>query len=154
MIESFIRALVPDAHLVEDVVQEVYIVVSRKYSEFADGTQFGAWVREIARRTALSQLRKAGRAAALEPETLDAMEASFEREPSAWEDEKRALRACVESLPEESVRLLDSRYVDEAPLAVIAARVGRSVDGVKALLRRLRQKLAECAAARLGGQPS
>jgi RNA polymerase sigma-70 factor (ECF subfamily) len=152
MIESFIRSIVADAHLVEDVIQEVYIVVAQRHGDFADGTNFGAWVREIARRTALHQLRRAGRpAAALEPRTLDALEASFDVPAETWEDERRALRRCVEKLPEESLRVLDLRYVSDAPLAEIAASVGRSVDGVKALLKRLRQKLAECAEARLAG---
>ncbi len=155
MIESFIRAIVPDAHLVEDVIQEVYIVVARRYADFAEGTNFGAWVREIARRTALHQLRKAGRPGApLEPRTLDALETSFETAPETWDEEKRALQSCVEKLPAESLRVLDLRYVNDAPLAEIAASVGRSVDGVKALLKRLRQKLAECAEARLGGEPA
>lgn len=151
MIESFIRAIVADAHLVEDVIQEVYIIVAQKHADFADGTNFGAWVREIARRTALNQIRKTSRrAAALEPDALDALEANFDLAPDAWEAEKRALRTCLEKLPPESARVLDLRYIDEAPLARIAAAVGRSVDGVKAMLRRLREKLADCAEERLG----
>jgi RNA polymerase sigma-70 factor (ECF subfamily) len=154
MIEAFIRAIVGDAHLVEDVIQEVYIIVAQRHADFAEGTNFGAWVREIARRTSLHQLRKADRADALEPQTLDALEASFDVTPEAWEEEKQALKSCMDNLSEENHRLLDLRYVDEAPLTEIAAAVGRSVDGVKALLRRLREKLAECAQSRLGGQPS
>lgn len=150
MIESFIRAIVADAHLVEDVIQEVYIVVSQKYADFAEGTHFGAWVREIARRTALHQLRKTGRrAAALEPDALDTLESTFDVPGEAWEAEKAALHACMERLPEESLRVLDLRYIDEAPLTRIGAAVGRSVDGVKAMLRRLREKLAECAEQKL-----
>ncbi|HXG63211.1 MAG TPA: sigma-70 family RNA polymerase sigma factor [Planctomycetota bacterium] len=150
MIQAFIRALVPDPHLAEDVFQEVFIVALRKHAEFREGSDFGAWVREIARRVSWAELRKTGRRPlALAPETLESVGVLLEQEPEAWEEHRGALKECVGLLPAESRRILTLRYLENAPLASIAAAVGRSTDGVKGVLKRLRQRLAECVSGRL-----
>lgn len=150
MLQAAIRAMVADAYLAEDVLQEVFVVVMQQHEQFTAGTNFGAWAREIARRVTLAQLRKAGRyPAVLDPETLDLLEGSFDTPRETWENERSALNECVAALPEESRKVLNLRYVTNAPLAEIAAAVGRSGDGIKALLKRLRQALAECVTTRL-----
>lgn len=150
MIQAYIRAMVPDFHLAEDILQEVFVVVLNRRDQFAPGTNFCAWVREIARRVALAHLRKTGRhALVLDPETLDVMEDVLDVDPVRWEEERTALRVCVERLPAESQKILTLRYVDERPLTGIAEAVGRSIDGVKGLLKRIRQKLGECVGERL-----
>ena len=150
MLQAAIRAMVADAYLAEDVLQEVFVVVMQQHEQFAAGTNFGAWAREIARRVTLAQLRKVGRyPAVLDPETLDLLEGGFDTPRDTWEDERAALNECVAALPEESRKVLNLRYVTNAPLAEISAAVGRSGDGIKALLKRLRQSLAECVNGRL-----
>src|SRR4051812_21777904 len=153
MLQAAIRAMVADPYLAEDVLQEVFVVVMQQHEQFAAGTNFCAWAREIARRVTLAQLRKAGnQPSALDTETLDALEPSFDFSGEIWEDERRALHECIESLPEESRKILDQRYVAESPLAEISKSAGRSVEGIKALLKRLRQTLAECVSAQLRGK--
>ena len=150
MLYAFIRAMVSDTHLCEDILQEVFVVAVSKHNEFTSGTNFGAWLREITRRVALAQLRKSGRGpSALDPETIDKMEASIDVSKSDWEEERRALGECLKQLPVESRRVLDLRYVADVSLAEIGDTVGRSPDGIKALLKRLRQTLAECVSSRL-----
>jgi RNA polymerase sigma-70 factor (ECF subfamily) len=136
--------------LSEDILQEVFVVVVSNRNEYTPGTNFSAWLREIARRVTLAQLRKFGRRTpSLDPATLDTFEASMDISSHEWEDERRALSECLKQLPEESRRVLDLRYVSEISLPQIGEAVGRSSDGIKALLKRLRQTLAECVGARL-----
>lgn len=150
MIQASIRAMVSDPHLAEDILQEVFVVVLQKRDQFAEGTNFSAWVREIARRVSYAQLRKAGKEPLpLTPETLDALESAFDVGPKRWEEERRALGACVEGLNEEGREILRLRYVELSSLARIASAVGRTTDGVKGVLKRLRQRLSECIEARL-----
>ena len=150
MLQAAIRAMVADAYLAEDILQEVFVVVMQQHDQFSAGTNFGAWAREIARRVTLAQLRKSSREpAALDAETLDALEGSFDTPREIWEDERSALNECVAELPEESRTVLNLRYVTNASLAEIAEKIGRSGEGIKALLKRLRQSLAECVNARL-----
>jgi len=150
MIQAFIRAMVCDFHLAEDILQEVFVVALQRRDQFVEGTNFSAWVREIARRVSLAKIRKSGKGdLALTTEVLDAIEDSFEVAPERWELERRALGACVEGLPEESRKILALRYIQEAPITQIASLVRRSTDGVKGVLKRLRQRLADCVSARL-----
>lgn len=150
LIQAFTRAMVSDYHLAEDILQDVFVVALQRRDQFVEGTSFPAWVREIVRRVSLAQLRKAGRgAASLDDRTLDLLAPALQVPEESWEEERRALQSCVGSLPAESRRVLALRYVEEAPLERIAGDVGRSVDGIKGLLKRLRQKLAECVAGKL-----
>lgn len=152
MIQAFIRAMVCDYHLAEDILQEVFVVALKKRDQFVEGTNFSAWVREIARRISFAKMRKSGRGdLALTTEVLDTIEGSFDVDPERWELERRALGACVQGLPEESRRILALRYIEDAPITQIAFAVKRSTDGVKGVLKRLRQRLADCVNARLKG---
>lgn len=58
-----------DRHLAEDAVQEAVIVGLRKIGDFEPGTNFGAWMGQIVRHTALNHRRKQYRrsAVSLEP---------------------------------------------------------------------------------------
>ena len=150
MIQAFIRAMVSDFHLAEDILQEVFVVALQKREHFVEGTNFGAWIREIARRVTFAKIRKSGRGdLTLTTEVLDTIEDTFDVESERWELERRALGACVEGLPEESRRILALRYIEAAPISHIASVVRRSTDGVKGVLKRLRQRLADCVSARL-----
>lgn len=148
MIQAFTRAVVPDYHLAEDVFQEVFVVALRRRDQFVKGTNFPAWIREVVRRVAWGHLRKFGRRMApLDGQTLMLVAPELDRPVETWEEERLALQNCVQRLPPESRRVLALRYAEEAPLERIASETGRSVDGIKGLLKRLRQKLAECVAA-------
>ena len=59
----FIQGMVRDPHLAQDLVQEVLHKVFCKHELFAIGTNFRAWLFEIARNQALSALRNKKRMA-------------------------------------------------------------------------------------------
>jgi RNA polymerase sigma-70 factor, ECF subfamily len=151
MLQSYVRAILRDAHLIEDVIQDVFVVALKQRDQFATGTDLGAWLRAIARRTALSALRKVDRMGALvSPETLDALERNLEeRSHSAWEAEREALRACLKELPPHSHQLLAYKYADEHSIEQISSATGRSIDSIKSLLKRVRAILARCISLRL-----
>jgi len=150
MLQAFIRSMVSNHHIAEDVLQEVFVIALEKCAQFQEGSNFGAWAREITRRVAQAQLRKAGRHPMLDQETLDSLEGSFDTGAEQWAEERVALRDCVGRLPAESRRVLALRYSESVPLEEIGTLVSRSTDGVKALLKRLRHSLAECVNAKLG----
>lgn len=151
MLQAYIRAIIRDTHLCEDVLQDVVVVAIKQREQFTDGTDLGAWLRAIARRTALAAIRKAGQQATLlAPGTLDALDTSFsEQRTEIWEEEREALRECLKQLPEVSHRLLSFKYAKDLPIERIAAETARTVDAVKSTLKRLRVALAECVNGRL-----
>ena len=56
-LHSFAQSLCREAHLAQDVVQEVLQRVLRKHTLYQPGTNFRAWLFEIARNQALSTVR-------------------------------------------------------------------------------------------------
>jgi DNA-directed RNA polymerase specialized sigma24 family protein len=65
-----------------------------------------------------------------------------------------ALRDCVEQLESRSRMAVDLQYRVEAGREAIAAALGMKPDGVKTLLRRVRQVLRECVERKLKTKPS
>lgn len=60
-----------------------------------------------------------------------------------------ALERCVEKLPPKSRRLLDLRYVDDAPMESIARAIDSTSGSVRVMLFRIRNLLADCIKAEL-----
>ncbi|MBX3463320.1 MAG: sigma-70 family RNA polymerase sigma factor [Planctomycetes bacterium] len=56
-IYHFVHGMVRDAHLAQDVVQEVFEKVLVKHDLYRPGTNFRAWLFEVARNQALTALR-------------------------------------------------------------------------------------------------
>ncbi|MFM2090861.1 MAG: hypothetical protein RLZZ127_1350 [Planctomycetota bacterium] len=147
-----IRAVVGDPHLTEDILQEIAVVVMTQRDRFEPGTSFQAWVNEIQRRTTLGLCRHRGRAPLpCSPDLLDAIEHEV-REPSRWDRQREALGHCLQALPEEGRRLLLWRYGEDLSSEDLSARAGRSVDGVKSLLKRMRALLGSCIDRRLAAE--
>jgi RNA polymerase sigma-70 factor (ECF subfamily) len=143
------RVMVGDAHLADDILQEVAVVVLRSQDTYQPGSNFSAWVNEIHRRVALAECRRRGRrTVALDSEVIDEIQ-TIALNPEAKDRERAALDHCMELLPEDGREALRLRYSEELPSEVIAARLHRSVDGVKSLLKRLRLTLSDCIERRL-----
>ena len=61
MLHAFILSLTSDYAVAEDIFQEVSTVLWRKYENYTQGTNFGAWAREVAYREVLSTRKKLSR---------------------------------------------------------------------------------------------
>src|SRR5438874_10104885 len=57
-LRGFLLSIVSDFSLVDDVVQEAFLVVTAKAGDFERGTNFRAWAWTIARYKALQALEK------------------------------------------------------------------------------------------------
>lgn len=60
-IRHFVQGMVRDAHIAQDVTQEVFEKVLLKNDHYRPGTNFRAWLFEIARNQALSAVRSRSR---------------------------------------------------------------------------------------------
>lgn len=152
MIQAYARAIVRDLHLAEDVYQEVAIILAQDPARMPPDDQLGPWLREITRRKALELLRKARRACLLPDDVLEAVGGAFEPAPAeALGELREAMSACLDKLPADSREVIAGRYRDDLTCEAIAARAGRSVQGVYALLKRARLALQACVERRVGG---
>ncbi|MES2439127.1 MAG: sigma-70 family RNA polymerase sigma factor [Verrucomicrobiota bacterium] len=143
LIRGFIRALVRDRHLADDVLQETFLTVSKKAGSFEIGTNFPRWACAIARLKVLEALRGEKRnLRALSEEAVDALTASHEIPAQALRAEM--LENCIASLPPAMKRSVELRYTGDHKPAEIARIIGWTVEAVYVTLSRARTLLREC----------
>jgi RNA polymerase sigma-70 factor (ECF subfamily) len=136
----------------EELSQEVFVVALRK--GMRPGAGMRLWLREVARRLAMNELRRKRPAALGGAAELAALPGAGGRAGPAehdFEDELAALRRCMSELSDEDRGVLADRYEKNEPLASIAARLSQSEGYIKQRLFRMRRRLAECIRRRLAG---
>lgn len=147
MVHAFILASVWNRADAEDLLQETLMEASR--GGFTSGN-FGAWIREIARRRILEHARKTKRRAELAQALRRLEEAAGRLGPP---DERReALRHCLSHLTQTGRTVMDGRYQQKQPIPAIARAIGKTVQATYAILKRVRQAVRECVERRLRGE--
>lgn len=142
---SYIRSLLPDSALVQDVLQETNLVLWRRSEEFEPGTNFVAWACKVAYFQVLAFYRDNKRDLMIFNIELVSMLAKQNEEKLAGsQDVQQALTSCLAKLPEQSRQLIQKRYAPGGSVQSIAAEQGRSVGAISQMLYRIRQLLQEC----------
>jgi RNA polymerase sigma-70 factor len=152
---GYIFACVRNHADAEDVLQNVCVAVTESIDRLAHEDGFLPWAREIARRRVLAHRRTARREQPCDPALVrclaEAADRVEERQPASVQ--QQALMACLEKLPPASRRLIVLRYdgsVDGADQ--LAGRFGRSVQGIYAQIKRIKQALRQCVERRLAAE--
>jgi RNA polymerase sigma-70 factor (ECF subfamily) len=151
-LRAFVLSLTPDFATAEDVIQETFLIVTRKAAEFAPGTNFPAWARRIAVFTLLSHIRDRQRGPL--PLAADVLEALAAAAPPD-DDEARhlqeisLLRNCLERLAPAARELVRLRYFGEHLPEEIAQMRSQSVNAINVTLSRARATLRQCMERRL-----
>ncbi|MCZ6597897.1 MAG: sigma-70 family RNA polymerase sigma factor [Planctomycetota bacterium] len=131
-------------HLVDDLVQEVFLAVLRSPFEDRGRTSTSAWLRTVARNLFLKAMSRERR----QPPAGDLALAE-----AAWEEFERddggesyiaALRSCMAGLKEDVRTALELRYRERMRRSAIAHQLGLSEAGVKSILVRAKKRLRAC----------
>jgi RNA polymerase sigma-70 factor (ECF subfamily) len=153
MIETYAFAITRDPHLVEDVRQEVALVLAGHPERIPDGAGRIQWLKEVVRRKSLELLRRHARGARLlSSEALDRIEAAIPSEADPAGGLALLMAACVDKLGGDARLAIIGRYGEHLDVPGIAARLGRSVQGTYAVLKRARLALEDCVARASGRQ--
>jgi len=144
---AYLYGVLPDAHVAEDLFQEVCVVAVQKAAEFQDGTNFVAWARTIARNKLREHLRKRS-GVTVDDAFFDGLESAFDGVPNP-DARKDALRRCLDGIQDRARQMLVWRYEEGLTAAAIADRTGASRASVNSLLQRVREILRECVERRL-----
>jgi RNA polymerase sigma-70 factor (ECF subfamily) len=142
---AYLYGVLPDAHVAEDLFQEVCVVAVQKAAEFQDGTNFVAWARSIARNKLREQLRRRS-GVAVDDAFFDGLESAFDAVRATLDPDARkdALRHCLGQIQERARLMLVWRYEEGLSAASIAGRTGQSRASVNSLLQRVREILRDC----------
>ncbi|MGV3533007.1 MAG: sigma-70 family RNA polymerase sigma factor [Chthoniobacteraceae bacterium] len=143
IVRGFIRSLVPDRSLADDVLQETFLTVTRKAADFVPETNFVRWSCTVARYKVLEARRSSGRAGMLlSEEAIEALSVS-EAAPAAG-FRLELLRQCMEALTPAMRQVVDLRYQGDHKPGEIAARIGWTPEAVYVALSRARSALRAC----------
>lgn len=151
MVLAYLRAMVRDAHLAEDLTQETMIGAHESLDGFAPGGNFGRWLRGIARNKAVMHWRSEKRHPLLVDsrvvegidEVFDGLDRSL-AESDWWESRQSALRACVALLSGHLKAAVDSVYFGGNSLDESAKVLKSTRAAVGQRLSRARNQIREC----------
>jgi RNA polymerase sigma-70 factor (ECF subfamily) len=149
-LRGFVRSLVPTVDDMQEVMQEVAMVLWRKFDTLSAPEDFRRWSFGVAKLEVLEYLRKRMRDRHVFGEELllklaDDVEDGAERFAAG----QRALDHCLQKLPEEQRSFVESAYAPGARIDELAERLGRTAMSVYKALHRIRIVLTECVGRRL-----
>jgi RNA polymerase sigma-70 factor, ECF subfamily len=152
LLGAFVNGLLRDVHAAEDILQEVWTLLSLEVNRGTEILNQAAWCRGVARNLIRRHWEKRQQTALLADggaieNFLIRVEQSFARSDSQEHFATARLAAldkCVASLPERSRQLLSLKYTQRATLEQIAGETGQSFEAVKKALIRIRAALLEC----------
>jgi RNA polymerase sigma-70 factor, ECF subfamily len=151
----YVRFLGADRTEADDLTQETFLTLARSEFVERDPRQTAGYLRVVARNQLLALRRKQNReVSTVDLESADSVWAAAAGEDGSLNGYLDALRDCVEHLESRSRLAVDLQYRVEAGRDAIAAALGMKPEGVKTMLRRIRQILRECVERKLKTKPS
>ncbi|MFO0824314.1 MAG: sigma-70 family RNA polymerase sigma factor [Gemmataceae bacterium] len=144
-LRAFIRSLVPTQESAREIMQDVAVVLWRKFDGVEDNEDFRRWAFGVARLEALEYRRTRARDRhVFGDEVISLLAASAEASAEVFEAERRALGECLQKLPEPQRVLVETAYAPRVRIDELAARSGRTAMSLYKALHRIRLALMEC----------
>lgn len=149
-IYRFVHGMVRDPHLAHDVTQEVFEKILLKHSLYRPGSNFRAWLFEVARNQALTMLRTRSRLpraiSALptqsdEGDFLDSVAAKADNEPMIEQEFMTAFQNAVDDLPPHYGVVFDLCVRKGRPYREAGEELGLPTGTVAIRIMRARKKL-------------
>ena len=151
---NFIYRYINQGESAEDLTQEVFIKVYHGAASYEPKSKFQTWIYTIAKNTSLNELRKKPLARVSLDETLSSedselkiqvedLQATAPSEAMVKEELAQAVRAAIQSLPENQKMAVILRRYENFSYEDIAQALNLSVEAVKSLLSRAKENLRE-----------
>lgn len=143
---AYIRSIVTNRHLAEDVFQDVSVLALQQRDHFESTAHLENWLRRTARHKSLNTIAKmVNRQVSLDSYVLDLLEPEWESvDRLEWAENIERLEHCIERLPETGRRMLRMRYEQDLSGSAIGKQLGRKASAVYVTLSRMRKALEQC----------
>lgn len=142
---AYIRALVFRRADAEDVLQEVAVVLWRKFDQFEPGSRFDQWAYRVARNQVLYYRQKRQRdRLVFGQELLDRIADEMAAAHPAREGYLDALESCLEGLGSDDRELVRRRHEPGATNRSLSQAQGRSESAISRALSRIYLALLDC----------
>lgn len=148
VIQTMIRT---DNDAVQDLVQDTFLKAFNRMDQLDDPTKYHAWIKQIARNTALDYLKKSKAILFSELYDDDSIPIEIEDEDLSHlpdvaldkQESARLLREILDSLPQMQRTVLSLHYIQDIPVKEVAAILGRSENTIKVQLHKGRKNLEQ-----------
>ncbi len=141
----FILAQTGNTQTAEEILQETNLVIWSKCSQFELGSNFMAWVRQIAVYEVLKWRQKRNRdKLTFSDDFVQRVADSFSPPPEQIERRQQALEGCLDKLNAQDRELIQQRYQPGVTGKELASSLGRPPNSVYQSLGRIRKTLLEC----------
>jgi RNA polymerase sigma-70 factor (ECF subfamily) len=149
MLLAYAAFRVPDAALVDEVVQQTFIRAFEQLRDFQADKDFGVWLRSICRFMILAELKRASRDRTNKDNYQEHLRSellgeALERGSLDDDDLRVRLRDCLGKLQQTARSLVTLRYQELLKIEEIAQRTGQSAAWVATTLFRVRETLRRC----------
>lgn len=144
-LKAYLRSVLFSTEESREVMQDVAVVLWRKFEVGMSPERFRRWAFGVARMEALAFRRDRARDRhAFGDAVYELLEQSALAPQAALDARRQALDACLEKLPAYQARLVRAAYAPGAQIDVVAMAIGRTAMAVYKSLQRIRVTLAEC----------
>lgn len=144
-VRAYVRSLVPTLADANDVMQEVALVLWRKFDEYDLGRDFRGWAFGIAKMKVLSWQRDRGRDRhVFGIEMTELLSRHAEGHSDRLAAQRKALRQCLDKLPREQRRIVEDAYSPGVRINELATSLGHSIAALYKRLHRIRLALVDC----------
>jgi len=145
LVASYVASLVADFHEADDIVQDVAVVLVRKFGEYDESRSFLGWAMGIARNEILQHRRAHARAfLSFDSALTERVAAAFDRLAPELEFRTHALRHCLGKISDRPRQMLSLLYEDSLKPRQIAERLGIAAATVRVMLSKARSSLRTC----------
>ena len=142
---GYVLSIEPNLADAQDIVQDVFLTVSRKAPTWRAGTAFLPWVCTVARyQTLMFQRSRARRSERLDEDVVELLHGERVIDEQEFQTQLAALQICIGRLAPRARELVHRRYHGAQMPEQIAPSVGWSVNSVRVALTRAREVLREC----------
>jgi RNA polymerase sigma-70 factor (ECF subfamily) len=137
--------LVHNAADAEEILQETNLVLWRKFDQYEPGTEFARWACRIAYYEVLKfRQRRTREERVFSNDFIETLATESEASMDPLDARRDALAQCLGKLRESERRLVLRRYQENATTRSVAEALGRSVQGTRKALHRIRMALLAC----------
>ncbi len=141
-VERYLLALCRDAHLAEELTEQVFFQALNALPKFRGDCDIRTWLCTMGRNCYLSHLRKEKPTAPIDelqlPDPGQALEEHFDDR-----DQAMAIHRCVHALPEPYKEVFSLRVFGELSFDQIGSLFGRSANWACVTYHRARQKIKD-----------
>ena len=141
----FVRSLLFTHEEEREVMQEVAVVLWRKFDASMSGESFCRWAFGVARMEALAFRRDRARdRLVFGDDVFELLADTVLERADSLENERRALEGCLQKLPEAQRQLMQSAYAPGVRIDLLAQQLGRTAMALYKTLHRIRLTLMDC----------